>query len=65
MAKLKLKTHTGASKRLKKTSSGKVKFAAAGKRHLMTGKSAKSKRHMRRSRYAIPGDAQRVAHILA
>lgn len=45
----KMKTHKGASKRFKKTGSGKIKRAKAFKRHILTKKSAKTKRNLRQS----------------
>ena len=49
MAKIKIKTHSGAKKRFSLTKSGKVKFAHAGKRHLLNGhgKTTKLKRALR------------------
>ena len=44
----KVKTHKGAKKRFKVTAKGKVLFARAGRRHLLTkSKSAKRKRSLR------------------
>jgi large subunit ribosomal protein L35 len=40
----KLKTHSGASKRFKKTGSGKVKRGHAFQRHILTSKGTKRKR---------------------
>ena len=50
----KLKTHTGAKKRFKLTKNGKVKRAHAYKSHLLNGhgKTAKSKRRLRKG--ALP-----------
>jgi len=48
----KLKTHSGAKKRFKLTKSGKVKRAHAYKRHILTGKSTKRKRNLRKGAYA-------------
>ena len=50
----KLKTHTGAKKRFKLTKNGKVKRAHAYKSHLLNGhgKTAKSKRRLRKGAYA-------------
>ncbi len=45
----KLKTHTGAKKRFKITASGKIKRRKAYKSHLLTGKSAKRTRGLRKS----------------
>jgi large subunit ribosomal protein L35 len=47
----KLKTHKGAKKRFKVTSTGLVMFRPAGKQHLNSGKRAKRKRQMRRWRH--------------
>ena len=43
----KLKTHSGAAKRFKKTGTGKVKRSHAFKRHILTSKTTKTKRHLR------------------
>mgnify|MGYP000852478969 CR=1 FL=1 len=42
----KIKTHSGAKKRLKLKSSGKVKRKQAGMRHLNSHMSSKRKRHL-------------------
>ena len=49
MAKIKIKTHSGAKKRFNLTKNGKVKRAHANKRHLLNGhgKTTKLKRHLR------------------
>lgn len=66
MAKsVKMKTHTGSAKRVSRTGTGKIKFAHSGRRHLMTGKRAKTKRQLRGAAYAIPGDARRFDQVLA
>lgn len=43
----KMKTHKGAAKRFKFTGSGKLKRNKAYKRHILTKKSAKTKRNLR------------------
>jgi len=43
----KLKSNSGASKRFKKTGSGKFKHRAANRNHILTKKSTKRKRHLR------------------
>ena len=57
----KLKTHRGAAKRFKKTGTGKVVRASAFKRHILTGKTTKSKRQKRGTYYLnyfeAPNDA--------
>ena len=54
MAKIKLKTHSGAKKRFNLTKSGKVKRAHAFKSHLLNGhgKATKRKRGLRAGAYA-------------
>ena len=43
----KMKTKSGAAKRFRVRGSGSVKRAMAGKRHILTKKSTKSKRQLR------------------
>ena len=50
----KLKTHKGAAKRFKTTSSGGVKRAHAMKNHILTKKSTKRKRKLRKAAM-VPG----------
>lgn len=45
----KLKTHKGIAKRIKKTSSGKLKRSKAYHGHKLTKKTSKKKRHLRKS----------------
>ena len=47
----KMKTHRGAAKRFKKTGTGKLKRAKAFKSHILTKKSAKRKRNLRKAAY--------------
>ena len=49
MAKNKMKSHRGACKRFKVTGSGKVKRNKAYKSHILTKKSQKRKRNLRKS----------------
>ena len=62
--KLKLKTHKGASKRFKKTASGKIVRGAAFKRHILTSKTTKVKRHARGNKVVTPGDARKIKLML-
>ena len=48
----KIKTHSGAKKRFKTTKSGKVKRAHAYTSHILTKKSTKRKRNLRKGTYA-------------
>ena len=45
----KMKTHRGAAKRFRKTGTGKLKRAKAFKSHILTKKSSKRKRNLRKS----------------
>jgi large subunit ribosomal protein L35 len=62
--KLKLKTHRGAAKRFKVTSTGKIMRAHSGKRHLMGTKKPKRMRHLRKSTLVNPADVQHVRLML-
>ena len=44
----KLKTHKGVARRFKKTGTGKLMHYRAGRRHLLTGKSSRKMRPLRR-----------------
>jgi len=60
----KLKTHRGAAKRFKVTATGKVTRSSAFKRHILTSKTTKSKRHLRGSKVVAEGDAVKVRLML-
>lgn len=45
----KMKTHSGSKKRFKVTATGKVKRAQAFKKHILTKKTTKRKRNLRKS----------------
>ena len=45
----KMKTHKGAKKRFSVTGTGKVRRLKANKSHILTKKTAKRKRHLRRA----------------
>ncbi len=65
MAKAKMKTHRGAAKRFKLTGSGKVKRNKAYKSHILTKKSAKRKRGLRKSTILTSADNKRMLRSLA
>lgn len=48
----KLKTHSGAKKRFKVTKNGKIKRAHAYKRHILTKKTTKRTRKLRKAAFA-------------
>jgi large subunit ribosomal protein L35 len=60
----KMKTSKTAAKRFKKTGTGKITRSAAFKRHILTSKSTKVKRHMRGSKVVTPGDARKINLML-
>ena len=51
MAKMKLKTLSGAKKRFKMTASGKIKRNASKRRHILTQKTTKLTRGLRMPKY--------------
>ena len=60
----KLKTHRGAAKRFKKTGTGKIMRTKAFRRHILTSKPKKSKRHMRGMDVVDAADAPRLRRML-
>jgi large subunit ribosomal protein L35 len=61
----KMKTHSGAKKRFRKTASGKILARHAFTSHNMGKKSAKRKRHLGRPVEIAPGDRGEVRNLLA
>ena len=64
MAKMKLKTHRGAAKRFKKTATGKFKRGSAFKRHILTSKSTKRKRGLRKSTTVSESEQKKLERML-
>ncbi len=60
----KMKTHRGAAKRFKKTKTGKIKRMRAYKSHILTKKTAKRKRRLRKSDVVSAADMKRVKKLL-
>ena len=60
----KMKTHSGAKKRFKKSSTGKVKRAKAYNRHHAWAKSAKQGRQLRSGEYFTDADQKNMARLL-
>ena len=65
MAKNKMKSHRGASKRMKLTGSGKLKRNKAYKSHILTKKTARRKRGLRKSSILTSADTKRMLRSLA
>jgi large subunit ribosomal protein L35 len=62
--KQKLKTHRGAAKRFKITSTGKVLRMHSGKRHLLGTKKANRMRRLKKMTSVSPADAGNVHRML-
>lgn len=60
----KMKTHRGAAKRFKVTKKGKVKFRRGYRNHLLTHKSSKHKRRLRKDGYLKKQDAKHIKRLL-
>lgn len=60
----KMKTHRGAAKRFKITKKGKVKYRRGFRSHILTKKSPKRKRQLRKEGYLSEADAQNVKQML-
>ena len=60
----KLKTHKGASKRFKKTGTGKVKRGHSHLRHILTSKHKKRKRKLGQSVIVSDADQRRVKRMI-
>ncbi|PKM84863.1 MAG: 50S ribosomal protein L35 [Firmicutes bacterium HGW-Firmicutes-11] len=60
----KMKSHRGASKRFKLTGTGKVKRNKAYKSHILTKKSAKRKRGLRKATLLSSADIKRIKRAL-
>ena len=65
MAKNKMKSHRGACKRFKLTGSGKVKRNKAYKGHILTKKTAKRKRGLRKATVLTSADLKRIKSVLS
>lgn len=60
----KLKSHRGAAKRFKATGSGKVRRSKAFKSHILTKKTTKRKRNMRKGGLVSAADMASVRKML-
>ncbi len=64
MPKLKVKTKKIAAKMYRITKNGKVLFSKMGRRHILTKKSRKTKRNLRKSTLVSVADIKRVQTML-
>ncbi|WP_294377029.1 50S ribosomal protein L35 [uncultured Clostridium sp.] len=60
----KMKSHRGAAKRFKKTGTGKLKRAKAFKSHILTKKSSKTKRNLRKAGYVSEAQEKVMKKLL-
>lgn len=60
----KMKTHKSAAKRYKKTANGKVKYKKQGLRHILTKKTTKRKRNLRKAGVLSAVETRRTKTLL-
>ena len=60
----KIKTNRAAAKRFRRTGSGKLWRMKAGKSHILTKKTRKRKRGLRKSTLVGPADSDRVGRMV-
>jgi large subunit ribosomal protein L35 len=60
----KMKTHRGAAKRFRMTASGKIVRSKSLKQHILTSKTTKRKRNLRKSTLISAADTRRVQRLL-
>ncbi|HOM01665.1 MAG TPA: 50S ribosomal protein L35 [Acetivibrio sp.] len=60
----KIKTHSSSKKRFKLTGTGKVKRAKAYKNHILTKKTSKRKRNLRKSAIASDANASVIKKLI-
>lgn len=60
----KMKTHRGAAKRFSFTKSGKIKRGKAYKSHILTKKSTKRKRNLRKIGYIADVEAAKIGKLV-
>ncbi|MDR1354057.1 MAG: 50S ribosomal protein L35 [Oscillospiraceae bacterium] len=64
MAGYKLKTNKSARKRFKFSKTGKIKRAAANRSHILTKKTQKRKRHLRKPMYVDKTNAKAISLLI-
>jgi len=60
----KLKTHSGAAKRFKKTATGKIKRGHSHLRHILTSKDTKRKRKLAKQVVLSPADEAKIKRMI-
>lgn len=64
MPKIKIKTHSSSKKRFKLTATGKIKRAKAYKSHILTKKTKKRKRNLRKTTITSEANAPTVKKLI-
>lgn len=59
-----MKTRSAAKKRFKRTATGKIRRKAAYRSHILTSKTTKRKRKLRRGKFVAASDMKAVARML-
>jgi large subunit ribosomal protein L35 len=59
-----MKTHSGAKKRFKKTGGGKIKRGKMGRRHCLSAKNHKRKRHLAKAGYVDSANMGQMVKLL-
>ncbi len=60
----KMKSNSGAAKRFKRTGSGKIRKNSAFTSHILTTKTTKRKRNLRKSSIMAPSDTKRIKVLI-
>ena len=60
----KIKTNRGAAKRFRRTGTGKIRRNSAFTSHILTSKTTKRKRNLRKASIMAPSDAKRISVLI-
>lgn len=60
-----MKSHRGAWEKIQEDKTGKIKRMKAFKSHILTKKTAKRKRNLRKAALIFKGEAKKLAQIIA
>jgi len=64
VAKVKIRTNKSAAKRFRRTATGKIRRNKAYKSHLLTKKTSKRKRELRKPALVSGSDAKRIKRLI-
>ena len=60
----KMKSHRGAAKRFRRTATGKLRHAKRNRRHILTKKTTKRKRHLRQKKVVARGERKKLDQLV-